>query len=263
MDLGIMDRVAIVAAASKGLGKACALGLAREGVKLCICARGEDALKATAEEIRRETGVEVLALPADVTGEGEVERVVEETVRHFGHIDIVVTNAGGPPSTTFLNATPEDFRKAIDLNLMSTVRFCKAAVPHMQRQKWGRIVNIVSLAAKQPLEGLVLSNTSRPGILGLAKTMSNELSGEGILVNSVCPGYTLTDRVAEVTAGRARARGISEEEMLKISASRIPVERMGRPEELANVVVFLASERASYVTGVAIQVDGGQYGGLY
>jgi 3-oxoacyl-[acyl-carrier protein] reductase len=263
MDLGIKDRVAIVAAASKGLGKACAEGLAREGVRLAICARGEETLNRTAAQIRAETGVEVLAIPADVTGDGEIERVVEETARHYGQIDIMVTNAGGPPSTTFLNATPEDFRKAVELNLMSAVRFCKAVVPYMERQKWGRIVNIVSLAAKQPLEGLILSNTSRPGILGLAKTMSNELAGQGILVNSVCPGFVLTDRVATVTAGAARARGISEEEMLKISSSKIPLGRMGRPEELANVVVFLASERASYVSGAAIQVDGGQYAALY
>lgn len=263
MDLGIRDRVAIVAAASKGLGKASALGLAREGARLSLCARGEEDLQGTAEEIRHETGAEVLAVSGDVTKSEDVKRLVEETARRFGRIDILVNNAGGPPATSFLQASVEDFQKAVELNLMSTVRLCKEVVPYMRRQGWGRIVNIVSLAAKQPMEGLILSNTARPGVLGLAKSMSIELAKDGILVNSVCPGYTLTDRVAQVNAARARDLGISEEQVMAAATAKIPLGRMGRLEELANVVVFLASERASFVTGVAIQVDGGQYAALY
>ncbi len=263
MELGLKDRVAIVAAASKGLGKAVAFGLAREGARLALCARGEETLNATAEEIRRETGAEVLAIVADVTKPEDVKRLVEETIRRFGRIDVLVNNAGGPPGTTFLQSSPEQFQQAIDLNLMSTIRLCKVVVPYMLREHWGRIVNIVSLSAKQPLPGLILSNTARPGVLGLTKTMSNELAKEGILINSVCPGYTLTDRVAEINAANALRKGITAEEEMKGVADRIPMGRLGRPEELANVVVFLASERASYVTGAALQVDGGQYAALY
>lgn len=263
MDLGLEDRVAIVAAASKGLGKAVALGLAREGVKVVVCARGRETLESTAGEIRREAGAEVLAVPADVTMEEDVRRLVEETVRRFGRVDMLVNNAGGPPPTTFLRASVEDFRKAIDLNLMSAVMLSKEVVPHMLRQKWGRIVNIVSIAAMQPLPELILSNTSRPGVLGLAKTMSNELAREGITVNSVCPAYTETDRVKQMVAARVQRTGETEEEVRKAYAADIPMGRMGQPGELANVVVFLASERASFVTGVAIPVDGGEYEALF
>jgi 3-oxoacyl-[acyl-carrier protein] reductase len=263
MDMGVRDKVALVSAASKGLGRAAALGLAGEGAKLAICARGEEALNSTAEEIRRETGVEVLALSADVSRAEDVSRLVQQTVERFGRIDILVTNAGGPPTTRFLEASADQFQQAIGMNLMSTLLLCKEVVPHMQRQRWGRIVNIVSLAAKQPLPGLILSNTSRPAVLGLSKAMANELARDGILVNCVCPGYTLTDRVRRQTAERAQQSGRSEEEVLAATASAIPLGRLGMPEELANVIVFLASERASFVTGVAIQVDGGQYAALY
>lgn len=263
MDLGLKDRVAIVAAASKGLGKAAAVGLAREGVRVTILARGKDVLEATAEEIRRETGSEVLAIPADVTREEDVRRAVDETVKKWGRLDILVNNAGGPPPTSFLEASVDDFRKAIDLNLMSTVMLCKAAVPHMLKQRWGRIVNIVSIAAMQPLPRLLLSNTSRPGVLGLAKTMSNELSKEGITINSVCPASTETDRVKQMVAARMKQTGETEEQVRADYAARIPMGRIGRPEELASVIVFLASERASFVTGAAIPVDGGEYEALF
>ena len=263
MDMGLKDRVAIVAAASKGLGKAVALGLAREGANVVICARGREALESAAEEIRRETGADVMAVAADVTREDEVKRLVGETVRRFGRVDILVNNAGGPPPTTFLESSVEDFRKAVDLNLISAVMLSKEVVPHMLRQKWGRIVNIVSIAAIQPLPTLILSNTSRPGVLGLAKSMSNELSKDGITVNSVCPAYNDTDRVKQMVAARVQQTGQSEEEVRRAYAADIPMGRIGRPDELANVAVFLASERASFVTGAAIPVDGGEYEALF
>ena len=263
MDLGIRGKVALVSAASKGLGKAAATELAREGASLAICARGEEALLSAADEIRRGAGVDVLPVVADVSKPEDVAALVDAAIKRFGHIDILVNNAGGPPTTTFLDASPEEFRQAIDMNLMSTLLLSKAVVPHMRRQGWGRIINIVSLAAKQPLPGLILSNTSRPAVLGLAKGMANELAKDGILVNCVCPGYTLTDRVRGQTAARAQATGQSEEEAVKATAANIPLGRLGQPEELAAVIAFLASERASFVTGVAIQVDGGQYAGLF
>jgi 3-oxoacyl-[acyl-carrier protein] reductase len=263
MDLGLRDRVAIVAAASRGLGKAVAIGLAREGVRVTILARGRDTLNATAEEIRRETGADVLPLPADVTRQADVKRVVEETLKKWGRVDILVNNAGGPPSTSFLQSSVEDFRRAIDLNLMSAIMLCKEAVPLMVQQRWGRVINIVSIAAMQPLPGLLLSNAVRPGVLGLAKTMSNELSKEGITVNSVCPGYTETDRVKELMATRVQRTGETEEEVRRAYAADIPMGRIGQPDELAAVVVFLASERASYVTGAVIPVDGGSYEALF
>ena len=259
MDLGLKDRVAIVAAASKGLGKAVALGLAKEGAKLAICARGKDALEATAEEIRQAAGTDVLAIPVDVTRPEEVKRLVDETVKRYGRIDILVTNAGGPPPTTFLDASPEDFEKGLTLNVMSTVLLSKEVVPHMLPRKWGRIVHMVSIAAMQQLPGLILSTTARPAVLGLSKCMANELSKDGILVNSVCPSYIETDRMKQIVTDRSRKSGQSEDEVRKAFAGNMPIGRIGQPEEFAALVVFLASERASFITGTVIPVDGGQF----
>lgn len=262
MDLGLKDRAAIVAAASKGLGKAVALGLAKEGAKLAICARGVEALEATAEEIRRETGVEVLAAAVDVTRAEDVKRFVEETAQRYGRIDILVTNAGGPPPTTFLDASAEDFRKAIDLNVMSAVLLSKEVVPHMLSRRWGRIIHMVSIAAMQQLPGLILSTAARPAVLGLAKSMANELAKDGILVNSVCPSYIETDRVKQIVADRAQKSGQSEDEVRSALADKIPMGRIGRPEEFADLVVFLASDRSSFLTGMVVPVDGGQFPGV-
>lgn len=262
MDLGLKDRVALVAAASRGLGKAAALELAREGARVAICARTEEPLRATAAEIEGATGSQVLAVVADVSKANDVERLVQTTADHFGRLDILVTNAGGPPAGYFLDLDDAAWQAAVELTLMSTVRLCRATVPHMRKNNWGRIVNITSVSVKQPIDNLLLSNALRAGVVGLAKTLSNQFAGDGITVNSVCPGWTLTDRVAELNAVRAREWGVPVEQVERQVTANIPLGRMGQPEELAALIAFLASERASYITGTAIQADGGYVKGL-
>lgn len=262
MDLGLKDRVAIVAASSRGLGKAVALGLAREGAKLAICARTERTLNSTAEEIRTQTGVEVLARTVDVTMHDQVRGLVSETVERFGRVDICVTNAGGPPSKTFAETSVADWRNAVNLNLMSTLYFAREVLPHMQTQRWGRLITITSVTVKQPVDGLILSNTVRTAVSGLVKSLSNEYAQYNVLVNNVCPGYTLTARLDELSGKLAAAEGVDPARIHERWAGQIPLRRLGRPEEFANLVVFLASERASYITGASIAVDGGYTKGL-
>ena len=263
MDLGLKGKVALVVASSKGLGKAAAIGLAREGADVTICARGEEALQATAHEIEADTGGQVLALRADVTRPEDIDRLVEETVERFGRLDILVTNAGGPPAGLFDNFTPDDWEAAVDLTLMSTVRLCYAAVPHMRRQGGGRIITMTSVSVKQPLGNLILSNAIRMAVIGLTKSLSNELAKDNILVNSVCPGWTRTERVEQLLESLAQRNGITADEAAARIEKDIPLGRMGKPEEFADLVVFLASERASFITGTAIHIDGGFYKGVY
>lgn len=257
MDLGLKDRVALVTASSKGLGRAVATGLAREGAKVAICARGKEQLLKTAEEIASTTGSSVLPVQTDVTKYLEVESLVKQVVEEFGGIDILVCNAGGPPQAVFLELSVEEWRKGIELNLMSTIYLVREVVPHMRKRKWGRIINMTSVAVKQPIDGLILSNVARTGVVALSKTLSNELAKDNILVNTVCPGYTLTKRVEELAKTRSMKEGISSEDVVKVWEGMIPMGRLGKPEEFADLVVFLASDRASYITGVTIQVDGG------
>ena len=263
MDLGLKNRVALVAASSRGLGKAVALGLAREGARLALCARNDAALQATAGEIRAETGVEVIARAFDVTGHADVRAFVAETAAAFGTVDICVANAGGPPSKSFAETTIEDWRKAADLNLMSTIYFAKETLPLMQARRWGRFIAITSMTVKQPVEGLILSNAVRSGVSGLIKTLSNEYGPHNVLVNNVCPGYTATARLLSLAAALAKKEGVDPSEIEDRWARQAPLRRIGLPEEFANLVVFLASERASYITGVSIAVDGGMVKGLY
>jgi 3-oxoacyl-[acyl-carrier protein] reductase len=238
MDLGLKDRVAIVAASSKGLGKAVALGLSREGATLAICARGEEELRRAASEFPGD----VLAQAVDVTNEKQVTAFVESVLRKFGRIDICVTNAGGPPAKRFPETTMEDWRSAVDLNFISTLHFARAVLPQMKERNWGRLIAISSVAVLQPVDGLILSNAARSAVRGLVKSLSNEYAPYNVLVNNVCPGYTATERLLKL--------GVHPE-------AQIPMGRVGTPEEFANLVVFLASERASYITGVSIPVDGG------
>jgi len=262
MDLGLKGRVAIVTGSSQGIGKAIALGLSQEGARVTICARNEKQLKETAREIESATDVEVFAVQANLMKEDDIRRLVLKTSQRFGRIDILVNNTGGPPSTTFLETSAEQWREAVNLLLMSVITACSEVIPYMQKGKWGRIINMTSFAAKQPAERLVLSNALRAGILGLTKTLSNELAEDGILVNAVCPGWTLTKRVDELAKAQAKKTGKTYEDIIKGWESQIPVKRLAQTKEIADLVVFLASERASYITGAAIQVDGGVIKGL-
>ncbi len=262
MEMGLKGRVALVAGASKGLGRAVAFGLAREGASLALCARGKDHLDETAVSIGQETGATVWVRPTDVSEPEEAGSFVREAASHFGTVDILINNAGGPPAATFLELTDKQWQAALRLNLLSTIWLSREAVPYMQKQRWGRIINMTSIAVKQPIDGLMLSNAVRAGVIGFAKTLANELAADNILVNSVCPGFILTERVLELSEVLAEKRQESPESVMRTWEESIPLRRLGKVEEFANLVVFLASERAGYITGNSIQIDGGYYRGL-
>jgi 3-oxoacyl-[acyl-carrier protein] reductase len=257
MDLGLQGRIAIVAAASKGLGLAVAKELAREGAHIAICSRSAADLERAAAQIQSSAGREVFWQAVDVTDEASVSSFVAVVEDRFGRIDICVTNSGGPPSKLFADTKPEDWRAAVDQLLMSTVFFARETLPRMQRNKWGRLITITSTSVKQPVDGLLLSNSVRAAVTGLARTLANEYAAHGITVNNVCPGYTRTDRLDEIAAAISRRTGVSTEEVLSGWVRQIPAGRIGKPEEFAAVVAFLASERASYLNGTSIAVDGG------
>jgi 3-oxoacyl-[acyl-carrier protein] reductase len=262
MDMGLKDRVAIVAASSQGLGRATAEALAAEGCKLALCSRTQASVRAAAEQIEKKHGVETLSQALDVGDPEAVRRFVDDAARRFGRIDICVTNAGGPPAKGFLATTLEEWRRAVDLNLLSVVYFAHQVIPHMQRNRWGRFITITSITVKQPVADLVLSNAVRTAVAGLVRSLANEFGQDGILFNNVGPGYTATDRLKQLAATRARATGKSEEEFFRTWAADSALKRVGEPREFADTVVWLASERASYLTGQTILVDGGAYKGL-
>jgi len=238
------------------------MGFAREGAKVSICARSEAQLNETAETIRRETGGDVLPIVADMTKAEDIQRFVAKTVEKFGRLDIVVTNAGGPPPGEFMKFTDADWENAFRLNFLSTVRLTREAVPHMRKAGGGRVINISSYAVKEPIAGLVLSNGVRSGAIGLAKTLSRELAKDNILVNNVCPGRIATDRARKLNQARAERMKRTVEEIDKEMAGEIPLGRYGTADETGDLIVFLGSERASYITGTTIQIDGGLVRGL-
>jgi 3-oxoacyl-[acyl-carrier protein] reductase len=256
MNLGLKGRRAIVLAASRGLGFASARGLAQEGCHLVICSRDEARIQAAAAQIRHDTGARVEALVADVSSPDEARRLVSHAVAAYGGLEIVVHNAGGPPAGESTAMTEAQWRQAFEQNLMSFIRIVNAAVPEMKKAGYGRVVTIASSSIKQPIANLALSNAFRAGVWGLAKTLSRELASQGILVNVVAPGRISTERIEEIDQANAAKAGKPVEEIRKATIAAIPLGRLGHPEEFANVVVFLASEKASYVSGQAITVDG-------
>lgn len=257
MDLGLEGKVAAVGGASTGLGKAIAWSLAREGARVAICARNRERLERTGLALHRASGREVFAYPTDLATASGPADFIEATVKEFGGVDIVVCNAGGPPPTTSANTPPQAWAEALELSLLSTIRMAQAAIPYMRRNGWGRVICLTSVSVKSPLPGMVLSNTARPGVVGYAKTVAEEFAHYGITVNVVCPGYMATDRVTELMEQRTAETGMSVEEATTAITDNIPAGRMGDPKELGDLVAFLASERASYITGTTIQVDGG------
>jgi 3-oxoacyl-[acyl-carrier protein] reductase len=253
VDLGLAGKVALVGASSRGLGRAIAEELAAEGARVVICARGEEALRATAAEIRSEQRGDVLDVVADVSNNADAKRLVDTAIERYGRIDILVNNSGGPPSGRFESLTPEMWDGAAQLLLNSTVGLTRLVLGGMKERRWGRVINVTSIAAKQPVDGLMLSNSLRAAVIGFARTLATEVAPFGITVNNLLPGYTRTDRVEQL----ARASGGGSGDVVSRWVSEIPMGRLGEPRELAALAAFLASERASYITGSSIAVDGG------
>lgn len=257
MDLGLRGKVALVSASSKGLGRAIAEELAAEGANLVVCARGEEALRKTAESIRKNSGVTVIDVAADVSEQSGVDRVTKAALDKFGKVDILVTNSGGPPSGSFESFTPEVWDAATRLLLTSAVGLARAVLPGMKQRRWGRILNVTSIAVKQPIDGLMLSNSLRAAVTGFARTLANEVAPFNVTVNNIMPGYTRTDRVEHLARANAEKSGASLEATFSKWEHEIPMGRLGEPREFAALAAFLASERASYITGSSIAVDGG------
>jgi 3-oxoacyl-[acyl-carrier protein] reductase len=257
MDLGLRGKVALVAASSKGLGRAIAEELAAEGASVAMCARGAEALRSSADEIRKKTGAKVLEVTADVSDPAGVELVTAAALKEFGRVDILVTNSGGPPSGPFESLSAEAWNDAARLLLMSTVNLTRAVLPGMKERRWGRILNVTSIAAKQPIEGLMLSNSLRAGVIGFARTLANEVARFGVTVNNLLPGYTRTDRVEQLARAAGEKSGADSSAAFAKWEKEIPMGRLGEPREFAALAAFLASERASYITGSSIAVDGG------
>lgn len=258
MNLGLGGRVAVVAGASAGLGKAAALALAQEGAKLSIASRSLSRAKAAAAEIHGKTRVEVAAFSADVEDAQQTKRWIDGTLKRFGRIDVLVCNAGGPPEGPALEQTDAEWREGYERNLLSFARLTRLVAPAMKKAGWGRIVMIGSTSAKQPIENLAISNVMRTGMLALSKTLSDELGPDGITVNSVLPGYTTTERLEELARSSASRRGISVNKVYEMWAESVPLKRLAEPRELGQAVAFLASTSASYITGQALAVDGGR-----
>jgi 3-oxoacyl-[acyl-carrier protein] reductase len=262
MDLGLKGRGVIVAGSSQGIGRATAELFAREGAQVAMCARTEQTLQRAADEIRKATGAEVFAEALDVTDGITVQKFVEQVAKRFGRIDVCVANAAGPPAKNFLSIAPDEWRKATDQNFLSVVHLAKAVIPYMQRHRWGRIITITSVSVKLPIPDLILSNSVRSAVVGLVKSLSNEFGKDGILVNNIAPGYTTTDRLKELAGARALADGVPQEEIYQRWAAEAPLKRLAEPREVADAIVWLASDRASYITGQTVLVDGGIYHGV-
>jgi 3-oxoacyl-[acyl-carrier protein] reductase len=262
MELGVRNKIALVAASSQGLGRAIAESLSEEGATVVICARDKKKLTAAAKEIAAKTKGEVFPVPADVSKSKDIDKLVRTVVKKFGTIHILVNNAGGPPVETFDRLSDEQWAKGVELTMMSTIRLTRAVIPFMQKQRWGRIITVNSITGKQPIQELVISSTLRPGLIGLTKVLASQYAKDGILINTVCPGFVMTKRQEEISAVRSAKANITVQEYMKLQAKEIPLGRYGTPQEIADVVAFLASTKASFLTGATISVDGGMTRGL-
>jgi 3-oxoacyl-[acyl-carrier protein] reductase len=257
MNLELNNRVAMVAAASKGLGRACALALAKEGCRISICSRSAESLEIARAEIAAHAPKDTLAVTADVASAADLEMWYQQTVERFGQVDILVTNTGGPPVKRFQELTDDQWQSGVESTLMNVIRLSRLVIPGMQSRRWGRIIHLTSLAAKQPVDELTISSTLRAGLSGLTKTMANQLGPDNITVNAILTGHILTDRQYAIAEVRIKERGITHEQYFAQAAAEIPLRRLGEPREIGEVVAFLSSERASYISGVSLQVDGG------
>ena len=259
MNLNLKNKNAIVCASSQGLGKAAAIDLAKEGVNLAICSRDQEKIDKAKEEILQKTehNIKVIALKADLDSLEDIQIFLQEVEQSLGEVDILVNNTGGPPPSTFEQISDEDWQNAFNSTMMSAIRLSRAVVPNMKKKEWGRIINISSVSVKTPVNGLFLSNSLRMGVLGWAKALADEVAAHGITVNTVCPGYTRTERVEAILESQSSSSGLSKEEIEKTIADNIPMKRVGEAEDLAGLITFLASEKANYMTGLAVQVDGG------
>ena len=262
METGLRGKTVLITGASQGMGRATAEAFAAEGARLAMCARNQKTLEAAQAEISSRHKTEVMVEALDVTDADKLRRFVAAAAEHFGGIDVAVANAGGPPAKNFLSLTPEDWRKAVDVNFLSVVTLAREVIPHMQRKRWGRFITITSTSVRQPIPDLLLSNSVRPAVVGLIKSLAIEFGKDGLTFNNIAPGYTATERLSELSKVRALAAGTSEEQIRERWAQEIPLRRLGEPQEIADAIIWLASDRAAYVTGQTLVVDGGNYRGL-
>ncbi|MFZ5910510.1 MAG: SDR family oxidoreductase [Chloroflexota bacterium] len=261
MDLKLNGKVALVTGASRGLGFAAASTLAHEGCRVAVNGRDEAKIKAAAEKVHRETGTQVLGLAGDVSLPDMPEKLIQQTIAAFGGLDLLMTNAGGPPAGTFESFDEETWQKAVELSFMSHVRLIRAALPYLRKSETPSVLTVTSMSVKQPIANLVLSNSIRAATVGLTKSLAIELGREGIRFNSILPGWTETERVGELMTARAKASGSTVEEEIRKQSAESPLGRMGQPQEFGNAAAFLLSPAASYITGVMLNVDGGMYKG--